>query len=263
MVSLVIETVTACILCSCIIYAMLKYLLPNKRKLILYLLMLSITLPLTAVNLFYILHTPGTGLQAFERFFHFRLLLTYGIPTVLFSILYGIRLYFRDTPNGVYLNPIIFYVFIIAIIKALENVALYFDYKMFSINHYILILNMLILIYIFIRKLNYCYSLFGDFYEDIIYNRKRFNDVVIKRRGISNMMFYLQVTSFIIDRKYLATTPIFICLIFFEVFEVSMMNRINLLVLITIVIFMLLYIHLLYCKRLRNNGLLHIRQNPI
>ena len=101
--------------------------------------------------------------------------------SLLLILVYAFFLYKYDRPNGEYINSLMTGLYVFQVIGFVDVIFQLTGGAEFSINQYILLLNLFYFLSVMLRKLRYTYSPFGEFYERIIFSNKNLFDLKIKR----------------------------------------------------------------------------------
>lgn len=243
-----------------IIYTVLKYILSNQKTVLLYLMTFILLAATFGFHFYPYFSNPQLIFQLENQYLsdlHKRLLLSQGL-SFFFMIYYGYALYKKDKVLGEYINALIAFCFIGHIMDITEWLSTIYHFQTYSINQYILTVNLFILCIILFKKLSFLCSDFGQFYESLIHNKINLGKIQIKRQHSEINAFLLKFIKiyFYKRRNYLFSLGLLalIACCYFKLPEGVVVNMIG----YTGCFFVLfLFVHALYKKRAKQKYILH------
>lgn len=242
----------------CVVYLCINYLFNKLSPIYLYIITISIILPIFLWHYYpflldkqYILEVEDTVLFKHEMYFN--------ILPLFFILLYGITLYRHDRSLGEHINTIMVCFFIITIMDITNLVGYIYRITIFSLSQYVLLVNLSFFLITMFRLLNYAYSEFGQFYNAIVTAGNDLGVPIKRKKGVSISILDYAKAYFHHRRNAIGfLTLIFIFCI--NYFNVSLFIKLNLAVLSTGVLIVFYYLTALYAKRQKNNNLISIKK---
>lgn len=235
-----------------VIFYVLKYLVDRQKSRICRGIAGAITLVIGMVNFYPVLFRQAAMTPAEYSAGMLSLRIFMGV----FFALYAIKVYRHDTPTGEYLHLLLVGLFFWLLRQTIDAFSNVFDILYFQENKYLEFFNLIIILAILLKKLNYSVSDFGRIYEQIIYNQLKIKDLNIQRRGRSNIKSLVEAGhSFFQTPKSLP----FVCVIFGTpgFFTISIYQALNFTVNFLFILFIFLFTVQLYQKRLGQNYILN------
>ena len=242
----------------CVVYLCINYLFNELEPLYLYLITLTIILPLFFWHYYpfledkeYILKIEDAVLYKHDMYFNF-------LP-LFFIFLYGLILYRYDRSLGEHINTIMVCFFIITIMDITNLLGDIYKITIFSLSQYVLLVNLSFFLITMFRLLSYAYSEFGQFYNTIVTAGNDFG-VPIKRKKSASISILDFARAYFHHRR---NAIVFLALIFIfciNYFNVSLFIKLNLAVLTTGVLIIFYYLTALYAKRMKTNNLISIKR---
>jgi hypothetical protein len=246
------------LLVLCVVYLCMKYMLNTLSPWAIYLITLTIILPIFfwhyhpfLLDKEYILEIEDAVLFKHEMYFN--------LLPLFFIFLYGVLLYRYDRSLGEHINTIMVCFFIITIMDITNILGYIYKITIFSLSQYVLLVNLSFFLITMFRLLNYAYSEFGQFYNAIVTAGNDLGVPIKRKKSLSFSMLDLAKAYFHHRRNAIVfLTLVFICAI--NYFNVSLFIKLNLAVLSTGALIVFYYLTALYEKRLKNNNLLSIKR---
>jgi len=231
-----------------VIFYVLKYLVSWRMSLQHWGVSGAITLVVCALNYFLFFSRPTVLTHAEYSLVMLNLRIFMGV----FFALYAIKVYRYDTPTGEYLHLLLVGLFFWVLRQTIDNFSNAFNIFYFQENKYLELFNIIIILVILLKKLNYSTSDFGRIYEQIIYNHLKINDLKIQRRGRSNLKYLVEV-----GHNFFQTPKSFpfVCVLFGTpgFFSISFYQVLNFSVNFLFILFLFLFTVQLHQKRLGKN----------
>ena len=242
-----------------IVYIALKYFLADKRSWVLYLLSLSLLVPVFILTYFPYLRDPVLIFRLQEAFLPditrriFRLEL-FGFG---FIVLYGYRLYRTDKMLGTYVNGLMATFFIFFSTDLVGLLSKIYGLQIASISDYVLTTNLLFMSVILFKKLLFQCTDFGLFYENLIHKNIPVGKVRIQRyKSATNSLLIRMIKLYLSQRRGYIFMLIFITALGFTYFRFPAFFTMNVVVFIAVLIILFLFISALYKRRSRNKFIL-------
>lgn len=175
-----------------IIHFTMRYLCFKCAKIKIFTISSVFTIIITFLN--YDFHIKSNSLSLLQNslIMHSILFFTY-LSMIFFMTFYAIRIIHSDAPTGEYLHPLMAGFFLWTLRGLINSGTLLLGSNIGMINEIHTLLNLLFIITILLKKLNYSMSDFGQFYEQVIYGSEKFFNINIKRRGDANVSFYISI----------------------------------------------------------------------
>jgi hypothetical protein len=170
--------------------------------------------------------------------------------------LYGLLLYLNEKSLGEHINTLMACFFILTAVDSVDNLSRIYDIKIFSISQYVLLVIHFVFIITFFKKLDFVYSDFGQFYENMMVAGNG-TGVPIKRKKSRVVLALFEFTRlYFHQRKHVFGILILLSVIGINYFNVSPYIKLCLIAFFAGTLVLILYLSALHQKRLAANDLL-------
>ena len=235
-----------------IIYAVIKYLIPKQKTWILYSLALGILLTAFVLRFFPYLRNPNHIFSLNESLFsdlHKRLLPIFYI-SLFFIGVYSYFLFIKDRILGTHISLLMAFFFIFLVSDIVGSLSEIYRFQIFSIGLYICTINLLFLIPVLLKKLMFLNSVYGQFYEALIYNQINIGKLKIQRhRSQVNSQLLRFLKLYFFHRRNYLFSLIFVTAILLFYFQFPKFLSINLSVLLLCILILFCFNNALYKRR--------------
>ncbi len=167
-----------------IIYTIIKYIFSNQKTYKLYLITFILLSATYGFHFYPYFRNPqlvselgNNYLLDLQRRLFFSQSLSY-----LFMLLYGYYLYKKDRILGEYINVIMACCFLGLNMDIIVMLSSIYNFEIFSVNQYMLTINLVILCITLFKKLSFLCSNYGQFYESLINKKIHLGKIQIKRQ---------------------------------------------------------------------------------
>lgn len=255
-------------LCFCIlfnffiIYTVIKYLFSNHKTWILYAITIAILLPVLLVNFFpYLRYSSLTfeHLQEYLSDLHRRIFLTHML-SFLFICLYSYLLYKKDVIIGEYVNPFMGLIFIWLVMDMIDNLAVVYEFQIFSISQYVITINLIFLAIILFKKLCFLCSDYGKFYENLIRRKISMGKIQVKRhRSEVNALLIKILRLYFYQRRNYILVLFLLTTIGFSYLKFPKIFTINIVAFICCFLILFGFINALYKRRAKQKYIIPLK----
>ncbi len=186
-----------------VIFAVVRYILPDRKSILHYLLTAAVVFPVFLFVFFPYLRDPLLMFNQGEAYFARigRCIVSCHGLALAFLILYGVLLFRTDQVLGVYINLLLACMFVIL---AVEIVNFSFFPQLFLIYNFsqvVLTLNLVFLSFILFKKFCYNCSEYGKFYESLISRKISLGKIEIQRYRSETNAFLLRALKLYITQR--------------------------------------------------------------
>ena len=183
-----------------------------------------------------------------ELFFNF-------LP-LFFLIFYGILLYKYDRSLGEHINTIMVCFFIMTITDTANLLGYVYHIMNFQLTQFVLLINLAFFLTTMFRMLNYAHSEFGQLYDSIMGDSKKFG-VPVKRKKSGGVLIIAFVRAYFHQRRNSIVFGTWFFIFFINYFDVPMFIKLNLAIVSFGVLILFFYLTALYQKRFKEGNLIN------
>jgi hypothetical protein len=249
------QIATTLLLSICVVFIAVRYLFFRSRTLVHYAITMAVVIPVFVFNFYPYLVNPQYYLYLDNDLTFYQALLNMEVLPLVFVVFYAILLYHSDKPIGEHINAIMVGFFITTLADTTSLLSHLTQINLYNIEQYVLLINLFFFIVTLFRKLDYAYSDFGQFYEELLANGSKYNVPVKRRAGWAAPLLVFAKEYFTYRRNTMAfLASLFIFMI--NYFQVSPFLKLNIAVLAFAVLVLGFYLSALYHKRSRNGDLI-------
>ena len=235
-----------------IIYTVIKYLIPRQKTWVLYAIALGILMTAFVFRFLPYLRNPNHIFSLDESLFpdlHKRLLPIFCISLVFIGI-YSYFLFIKDRILGTHISLLMAFFFIFLVSDIVGSLSEIYHFQIFSIGLYVCTINLMFLIAVLLRKLMFLSSVYGQFYEALIYNQINMGKLKIQRhRSQVNSQLLRFLKHYFFHRRNYLFSMIFVTAILLFYFQFPTFFTINLSVLLLCILILFCFINALYKRR--------------
>lgn len=242
----------------CVVYMTIKYLFKNIENYKLYLLSFAVILPVFLWHYYPFLLDKEYILDIDDAVLYRSVMLFDFLP-LFFLVLYGILLYRYDWSLGEHVNTLMVCFFIITIMDITNLCGNIYDITIFGYTQYVLLVNLSFFLITMFRLLNYAYSEFGQFYNDIVNAGNTYGVPIIRKRSVTASLIEFAKAYFHQRRN---TIGFIMVLLSFSInyLSHSLFIKINIAVLSFGLLVLLFYLTALYQKRINSGNVINIKR---
>jgi len=239
----------------CIIYICVKYFLKNLSTFWLYTLSLGMVLLFVVWHYYPFIIDKGYIINHDGNFD--KSMLIFDFLPLTFIGLFAVLLYQYDWSLGEHINSIMVCFFIMLLMDITNLAGNIYSITIFSLSQYVLTLTLSFFILTMFRRLNFAYSEFGQFYDDIVMSGNKWG-VPIKRKKGTSLPIVEFAKAYFHQRRNTIGFFSLVSIFCINYFKVSPFLKLNLAVICFGVVVLFFYLTALYQKRLRNGDLIKI-----
>jgi hypothetical protein len=129
--------------------------------------------------------------------------LQFNILALLCSSTYGLIVLFKDKKPGEYINLIVIYFFITSILDLVHDLSMIYHFRLYGIHLFLLAVSILFISTVLFRKLVYTYSDFGQFYENLLFQKEKGKVKIIPRYQRTYLLLFSVLKMYIIQRRHM------------------------------------------------------------
>jgi len=240
----------------CIVYICVKYFLKNLSTFWLYALSLILVLPFLLWQYYPFIIDKAYIIQHDSGFD--KSVLMFDFLPLSFVALYAVLLYKYDWSLGEHINSIMVCFFLMIIMDITNLAGNIYDITIFALSQYVLSLTLSFFILTMFRRLNFAYTEFGQFYDDIVMSGNKWGVPIKRKKGTSLPVVEL-AKAYFHQRKNTVGFLSLISIFCINYFSVSPFLKLNLAVICFGVVVLFFYLTALYQKRLKNGDLIHLK----
>jgi len=238
----------------CIVYICINYLFRNFKPVRIYVISLAIILPILLWH-FYPALLDKTFIIKQEALFD-KSVLYFNFLPLFFLVFYGILLYKYDKSLGEHINAIMVCLFIMTITEIPNMLGYVYHIMNFQLTQYVLLINLSFFLTTMFRMLNYAHSEFGQLYDSIMVDSKKFG-VPIKRKKSRGVLIIAFVRAYFHQRRNSIVFGTLFFIFFINYFDVPMFIKLNLAIVSFGGLILFFYLTALYQKRLKEGNLIN------
>ncbi len=249
------QIATTLLLSICVVFIAVRYLFFRSSAKLHYAVTLLVVLPVFVFNFYPYLADPRYYLSLDNDLVFYKSLLNMEVLPLVFVLFYAGLLYHSDKPIGEHINAIMVGFFITTLTDTTSLLSHVTEINLYNIEQYVLLINLCFFVVTLFKKMDYAYSDFGQFFEELLANGGKYNVPVKRRASWAVPLLNFAKEYFTYRRNALAfLTSIFIFMI--NYFQVSPFLKLNIAVLSLAVLVLGFYLSALYHKRSRNGDLI-------
>lgn len=238
----------------CIIFIAVKYFLKDSKTISIYLLSLSIILPIFLWHYYPFLLDKQYILNIEDIVFD-KTILSFTFLPLFFLLLYGIILYKYDRSLGEHINTIMVCFFVMTIMDITNLVGNVYQITKFTFTQYILLVTLSFFLITMFRLLNHAYSAFGKFYDSLMVEGKNLG-VPIKRKKSATAPLLDFVKAYFHQRRNTIGFSALLSIFLINYSPVPIFVKLNLAAICFGLLVLFFYLSALYQKRLKKGDLL-------
>jgi hypothetical protein len=191
----------------------------------------------------------------FNQDIYKRIFLTNGL-SIIFLLTYGYYLFKKDLQIGTYMNSLMAFFFVVSIKEAVTNLSKIFEFQVYSIGQFFLMLNLVFLSYILFKKLIFISSEYGKFYEGLITRTIEMGKLKIQKQNVvsNELLFKVIRTYFALRKNYILSLGL-VTAIAFSYFQFPAFFTVNIIALLICILILFFFFGALFKRRLKNKYL--------
>lgn len=244
-----------------IIFICVKYYFNNLSSPYIYLITLLAMLPIFVWQFYpYLVDKNFILDNSLNENMFYKGLLYFNFLPLFFVIFYGILLYKYDRSLGEHINTVMVCFFIMLLMDITNLLGDLYAITIFSMTQYFLLLILSFFLITLFKRLNYVYSDFGQFYDNLVISGNNMG-VPIKRKKSTYATLIDFAKSYFYTRRnalFFITLVLVFCI---NYFNVSPFLKLNLSAISFCILVLFFYLTALYQKRIQKGRLLAISRN--
>ncbi len=245
----------AFLLTLALVFLSLKYSLPRLKTPQL----LAISIGLVAA-IFLLLF--GSDLKPTHIFYaslprYYRHLFDFNLVTLAAVFLYFVNLVRSDRTMGEYITSLVVVYLFRSILDGVSLAGAVFGFRLFEVDQYFLTLTMMMLAVVLFRKLCFCLSPFGQYYEDMLHGYGGLKRIRVTRRGDALSFSLLEfLRDYLRRRVHVVGIATLLLVGAVQSLPLSLFVRLNLIAVLMLTVSLYIFFYLLYRKRARSGFVL-------
>ena len=193
----------------------------------------------------------------------FRDILYFTFFPFFFICAYGLLLYKEEKSLGEHVNGLMVCFFIMTLLDIVDIFGELYEIKLFTLSQYVILINLTLFVVTLFNKINFIYSDFGQFYEELVVTGNKWGVPIKRKRNGTAAAFLESIKVYFNYKKNTLGFLLLFIICSLNYLNVSLFLKLNITAATFAIIVLFFYISALYQKRLSNGNLLSTQKTQL